>query len=208
MKRLSMTITTMFWDIGGVILTNGWDRSSRRAAAERFNLDWDDFEKRHQAEVQAFDSGEIDLEQYLERTIFFSSRPFEKADFAIFVYAQSQTNHATLAILESLARSRKYLMAAMNNESLELNQFRIDQFRLREYFAVFFSSCYLGMRKPDPGIYRRSLQITQCDPAECLFIDDRVENIGPARQAGMQTIHYRDPGQLRRDLNEFGVLEP
>jgi putative hydrolase of the HAD superfamily len=200
-----MKITTLFWDVGGVILTNGWDRSSRREGAEKFNLDWDEFEARHQAEVEAFDCGELSVKDYLERTIFYRHRSFSREDFKAFMFAQSRSYEATVAIVEGLARARKYLMVTMNNESLELNLFRIERFRLREFFTVFFSSCYLGVRKPDEVIYRRSLQITQRDPAECLLIDDRAENIIPARQAGMRSIHYRDPGQLWHDLRVSGI---
>ena len=170
-------ITTLFWDVGGVILTNGWDREGRRRAAEQYKLDWEDFQDRHELVNTDFEVGRLTLEQYLERTIFYRSRPFTKDEFRAFMFAQSQSQPDTLAIAERLSRSKKYLMATLNNEPLELNLYRIEQFRLRDYFTVFFSSSFLGVRKPESGIYRLALQITQRALEECLFIDDRALNL-------------------------------
>ena len=201
-------ITTLFWDVGGVILTNGWDREGRRRAAEQYKLDWEDFQDRHQLVNTDFEVGRLTLEQYLERTIFYQSRPFTKEEFRAFMFAQSQSQPDTLAIVERLSRSKKYLMATLNNEALELNLYRIEQFHLRDYFTAFFSSAFLGVRKPDSGIYRLALQITQRAPEECLFIDDRALNLECARLLGM-TIHYQNPALLCDELQRNGVeVEP
>ena len=107
--------------------------------------------------------------------------------------------------MERLANSGKYLMATLNNESLELNLYRIQQFRLRNYFDAFFSSCFPGVKKPDHGIYRLASQITRRALEECLFIDDRALNLECAQLLGMRTVHYQDPAQLRRELRHHGV---
>jgi putative hydrolase of the HAD superfamily len=200
-----VNITTLFWDNGGVILTNGWDRGSRRAAVEKFQLDWAEFEDRHELMLDAFEKGEITLDEYLQRTVFYKQRPFAKDEFKEFMVAQSQQFPDSIEFLGKLARSRRYLMAALNNESLEINEYRVRGFQLRKYFDVFFSSCYLGMRKPLPGIYKKSLKISQREAGECILIDDRGLNLECARELGMNTIQFQNVPQLREELSRFGV---
>lgn len=198
-------VTTLFFDVGGVILTNGWDRSSRHRAAGNFQLDWDEFEDRHELVVSDFETGRMGLEEYLERTVFYRSRAFARDDFVAFLFAQSQPHQEALKIAALLARSRKYFMATLNNESADLNRYRIDHFHLRDYFSAFFSSCYLGVRKPDARIYRLALEITQRDINECLFVDDRALNVECARQLGMRAIHYENAAQLRKEMRRHGI---
>ena len=137
-------ISALFWDNGGVILTNGWDRNSRRAAVEKFHLEWSDFEDRHELMLNAFETGRATLDEYLRRTIFYRERSFTPEDFKQFMYAQSQPFPQSLEFLGTLVQPRSYLMASLNNESLEINEYRIHKFNLRQYFQTFFSSCYLG----------------------------------------------------------------
>jgi putative hydrolase of the HAD superfamily len=126
-------------DIGGVILTNGWDRASRGEAAKTFRLDWDDYEDRHELSFPALDSGQITLNQYLDRTLFYRTRNFTREEFTAFMFAQSKEYPETRAVLRKAANSGKYFIAAINNEPLELNQYRIEAFGLRKEFLVFFS---------------------------------------------------------------------
>ncbi len=198
-------IKALFWDNGGVFLTNGWDRHSRRAAVEKFHLDWNDFEDRHELMLDAFETGRASIDDYLHRTIFYRERPFSSDDFKAFMFAQSQPYPEPLAFLGQIARSRRFLMASLNNESREINEYRIDKFALRDYFEAFFSSCYLGVRKPDPGIYKLALKITQQKPAECILIDDRGLNLEVAGELGMQTILFKDLAQLRNELAGFNI---
>ena len=198
-------ITTIFFDIGGVLLTDGWNRNSRRAAASKFELDWDDFSFRHEYVANAIETNGITLEQYLDRVIFYRPRAFSREDFRDFIYAQSRELPESLQIAEQLAGSGRYFMATLNNEVLELNLYRLEHFGLRQYFPVFFSSCFLGLRKPDEAIYRAALQITQRAPQECIFIDDREVNLECPRALGMRTIQFHDAVQLRRELRANGV---
>jgi putative hydrolase of the HAD superfamily len=184
-----------------VILTNGWDRHSREKAAQQFGLDWDDFQERHELVVSDFDTGRLGLEAYLDRTVFAEPRPFSRESFKSFMRNQSQPYPDALAFLAEVAGSGKYVIAALNNESKELNDYRIARFDLTDYFSLFFSSCYLGVRKPDEKLYRIALEVTQRKPEECLFVDDRAVNVEVARRIGMRAIHYRDVDQLRRALN-------
>jgi len=198
-------ITTIFFDIGGVLLTDGWGHDSRRAAAERFGVDWDEYSERHEKVSHALETSRITLERYLDRTIFYRPRTFTREEFRDFIFAQSQPKPDSIRIARLLAASRKYFMATINNEVLELNLFRIEQFGLRHYFSVFFSSCFLGLRKPDEEIYRTALQVAQRRPEECIFIDDREVNLECPRELGLATILFHDAAQLRRELKEYDI---
>ena len=199
------SVNTLFWDNGGVILTNGWDRDSRKKAADEFHLDWAEFEDRHELMLNAFEEGRLTLDDYLKRTVFYRERAFSPEQFKQFMFEQSQPFPESLDFLGRLARTRRYAMASLNNESLEINEYRVRKFHLRDYFEAFFSSCYLGVRKPDREIYQTALKITQCKPAESVLIDDRGLNLECAREAGIQTIQFRNVEQLRTDLAGLGV---
>ena len=199
-------ITTLFSDVGGVLLTNGWDRNSRRKAIEHFQLDGEEFEDRHELVASAFDKGQLGLEEYLQRTVFYRQREFTPQQFKDFMLAQSAACPDSLAVMDRLARSRKYLLATLNNESLELNRYRIEHFGLRKYFTVFFSSCFLGVKKPDEAIYRLALQMTQRAPEECVFVDDRPLNLECARALGIRTILFQNAGQLEHELSALGMV--
>jgi len=198
-------ITTIFWDVGGVLLTNGWDRPARRGAAETFEIEWEEFQERHHAVAPAFETGQLGLDDYLQRTVFHRPRAFTGDRFRDYMLAQSKADPETIAVAAALARSRRFLMATVNNESLDLNQYRIEKFGLRDHFSAFFSSCFLGVTKPDPAIYRLVLRIVQRPAEECLFIDDRTENLESARSLGMRVIRHQHAAQLRQDLLTNGI---
>lgn len=198
-------ITTLFWDIGGVVLTNGWDRGSRKEASATFHLDWEEFQDRHELSFPAFDGGQISLKEYLDRTLFYRARPFPREEFTAFMFAQSKEYPDTRAILDKVTKTQKYFVGAINNEPLELNQYRIEAFDLRRNFLFFFSSCYVHARKPEEAIFRVALEVTQRPPEQCLFIDDRPLNLEGPRKLGMNTILHQGAEQLRLELGKYGV---
>ena len=198
-------ITTLFWDIGGVILTNGWDHNSRQEAVTTFHLDEKDLRERHDLCFPAFDAGQISLNEYLNRTLFYKPQPFTREEFTAFMFAQSREYSDTRAILATAARSGKYFIAAINNEPRELNQYRIEAFQLRRDFQAFFSSCYVNVRKPEEAIYRIALEVTQRPPENCVFIDDRALNLENPRRLGMHVIHHQNAVQTRIDLRVLGI---
>lgn len=197
-------IKALFWDVGGVLLTNAWDRTQREAAGEHFHLDRV-FADRHELVVSSFERGKISLDQYLDRTVFYQPRPFSREEFKKFMYSLSQPNPEALAFAKKLADTGRYLLGTINNESRELNQYRIEKFGLRAIFKVFVSSCFVALRKPEEGIYGLALDITQQIPDECCFIDDRALNLEMARRLGMHTIEMDHVQQLREDLQNLGV---
>jgi len=198
-------ISAIFWDVGGVLLSNAWDREQRQRALQHFALDEVEFDDRHEMLVSSLERGKISLQEYLERTIFYRARSFTREVFIEYMFSLSQPDTGTLSLARELAGSCKYLMSTINNESKELNLFRIQTFGLREIFSLFVSSCYVGLRKPEEGIYRLALDITQRAPEECCFVDDRPLNLEAASKLGMHVIHMENAEQLRREFQTLSV---
>jgi putative hydrolase of the HAD superfamily len=196
-------IRALFWDVGGVLLTNAWDHEERDGAVEHFLLDKTEFENRHKELVPLFEEGRLTLDEYLNRTVFYEPRPFSREEFKRFMFSLSRPKSQVLELARSL--SGKYFMATLNNESRELNHYRIENFGLADCFDLFVSSCFVGMRKPEDRIYRLALDLTQHTPEECCFIDDRPVNIEAAAKCGFHAVLLKDPQQLRRDLQALGV---
>jgi putative hydrolase of the HAD superfamily len=199
-------ISAIFWDLGGVLLSNAWDRTQRERALDHFRLDREEFQDRHEMLVSSFERGKINLEQYLDRTVFYRSRPFSREEFRDYIFALSQPDTKVLALARGLAKSCKYLMATINNESQDLNQYRIQTFGLREIFTLFVSSCFVGLRKPEEGIYRLALELTQRVPEECCFVDDRPLNLEAASRLGMHVIRFQNVEQLKGEVEKLGVV--
>ena len=197
----------ILFDVGGVLLTNGWDRVERAAAAAHFGLDAEALETRHAALMDAWERGEIDLNEYLSAAVFYEPRAFSRSEFFSFMLAQSQRlPHGALHILAELAASNACLLGALNNEARETNEFRFGHFGLRRYFKVAFSSCYVGLRKPEPAMYLRALDILGRPPERVLFIDDRAENVAGGLAAGIKAIQFTGTDALRAELEKLGVV--
>lgn len=201
-------ITTLFWDLGGVVLTNAWDREQRVKVLNEFGITdpamLNEFGDRHREVAALFETGQCSLDEYLDMTVFGLTNGFTKEKFIQKMFEQSKAMEG-MSVLQSIAASGKYFLATLNNESKELNEHRIKQFELDRYFNAFFSSCYLNRMKPDPDIYRTALSITQNDPAECVFIDDRAQNVQAAKRVGINAVQYQNPGQLTQALAAVGV---
>ena len=201
------TIRAIFWDVGGVLLSNAWDRTERMAALEHFRLDEEEFHSRHEMVVSSFERGKISLEEYLDHTVFYRSRSFTRDEFRDCMFSLSQPMTEVLAFARALADSGKYFMSTINNESRELNLYRIQKFGLREIFRLFVSSCFVGLRKPESSIYRLAIETTQINPEQSCFIDDRALNLECAAKLGMRTIQMQTLHQLRKELGQLGVKE-
>ena len=196
---------TLFFDIGGVLLSNAWDTAARRRAAERFNLDYADFQTRHEMCKTALETGRITLETYLHRTVFHRPRHFSIDEFQEFMYAQSSADDAMLDWLRELASRRACRLFTLNNESRELHEYRVRTFRLHQIFEGFLTSCYLGQVKPDDQMYASALGVAGCPRTRAIFIDDRPLNVEAAVAAGFQAVHFEGLDPLRATLREHGV---
>ena len=198
-------IKGLFWDVGGVLLSNAWDHTQRQQAIEQFGLEREEFSERHELVFSSFERGKISLDEYLDRTVFYRVQPFTRDEFKRYMYSLSTPDEAALAFAKELADSGRYLMGTINNESRELNAYRIEKFGLRSIFRVFVSSCYVGLRKPEEGIYKLTLDVTQQAPEQCCFIDDRALNLEVAKRLGMHTVEMHGAEQLRTELKKIGV---
>jgi putative hydrolase of the HAD superfamily len=198
-------IALALFDIGGVLGSNGWDHEQRSAAIEQFHLDADDFQYRHEETVGALEGGHISLDEYLNVTVFCEPRNFSRDDFKAFMFAQSRPWPDSIEVVRSLAGKPGLRLATLNNESEALNIHRIQTFGLGRIFPTFFSSCWLGVRKPTQAIYHRVLGMTQADPDRTVFVDDRAQNLAPATALGIRTIQFISAGQLKSDLAELGL---
>ena len=202
-----MEIRHIFFDIGGVLGSNGWDREQRQSAVERFGLNAEDFQWRHEELIGEWEEGRITLDEYLDIAVFYTDRDFSREEFAKFMFAQSIPNQETISIAKVLSRDPRYTLMTLNNESEELNIYRIEAFGIAEIFEAFVSSCWLGVRKPMRRFYNRALGIAHAEPASSLFIDDRQQNLTPARSLGMNTILFQSAKQLRSDLERLLDLQ-
>jgi putative hydrolase of the HAD superfamily len=197
----------ILFDVGGVLLTNGWDHKERAAAVAQFKLDAQDLEARHLKVFPAWERGEIGLNAYLDAAVFYEPREFSREEFFDFMLAQSRLlEDGAMGILKEVSASNGCIVGALNNEARETNEFRFGKFDLRRYFKVALSSCYVGLRKPEPAIYRRALDILGSPPARVLFIDDREENVAGAAAAGIKTIRFTGELALNAELEKLGVV--
>ena len=201
-----MPLTHVFFDIGGVLGTNGWDREQRAKALQKFGLEDSDFEHRHHQVVSEFETGAMSLEEYLDVTVFYTPRLFSREDFELYMLALSEPNPYTIEIAKHVAATGRVRLMTMNNESAVLNVYRIDRFGLKSIFPTFLSSCWLGVRKPSRMFFERGLAIAQAEAGSSLLIDDRDQNVAPAAALGMHTILYQSPEALARELAQYGVL--
>ena len=197
----------ILFDVGGVLLTNGWDHRERALVLAQFGLDREEFEILNKLHYPAWERGATTVNEYLDRTIFYRPRTFSQQEFFGAMCAQSAPlENGALGILSELAASKKCMVGFLNNEARETNEFRFEKFGLRAKGQVAFSSCYLNQRKPDPAIYRCALDILGATPARVLFIDDRPENAAAAAALGIHAIRFEGADSLRSELNRLGVL--
>ncbi len=190
---MSKRIKILFSDIGGVLLTNGWGHESRIAAAKKFNIDYGEMDILHDFIFNVYEMGKISLDDYLDTVVFREKRDFSKEEFKEFMFAQSIELPETLPWLIKWKNEHEHVkVISMNNEPRDLNQYRIQKFNLHDFFDAFVSSCEVGMRKPDPGIYLLGLGIAQAKPEECVYFDDRTMLVEAAKKIGIKAYHHTD----------------
>jgi putative hydrolase of the HAD superfamily len=183
----------LFSDIGGVLLSNGWGHESRMAAAKKFKIDYSELDILHNFIFNVWEMGKISLDDYLDTVIFKEKRDFPREEFKEFMLAQSVLLPDTLPwLIDWKNKHENIKVISINNEPRELNQYRIDKFNLHNFFDAFISSCEVGMRKPDPGIFLLALGIAQAKPEECIYFDDRIMLVEAAKKTGIQAYHHSD----------------
>jgi putative hydrolase of the HAD superfamily len=187
-----MPIRALFLDVGGVLLTDGWNRKWRELAAERFGLDREEMDERHRLNFDTYECGKMTLSQYLGRVVFYQPRSFSEQDFREFMFAQSKPIPQMIELVRALKSRYKLKVAVVSNEGRELTEYRIRSFELAGFIDFFVSSCFVHLRKPDEEIYRLALDLAQVAPAQVAYLEDRPLFVAVAASLGMHAIHHVD----------------
>jgi putative hydrolase of the HAD superfamily len=203
MKK-TVPVTTIFTDIGGVLLTNGWDRKARAAAASHFNLDLEELNERHHLTFDTYESGKLDLEEYLHRVVFYEKRSFSRKRFRDFMFSRSEPFPEMLDMIRKIKEKYKIKIAVVSNEGRELNAYRIKKFGLSEFVDFFISSCYVHFRKPDADIFRVALDIAHVPAEQVVYLEDRSLFVHVAEGLGIRTIHHTDFATTQKKLADLG----
>ncbi len=198
-------IKALFVDIGGVLLTNGWDHLSRQAAAKTFHLDWEDMEERHRLNFDTIEEGKLTLEDYLGRVVFYRPRAFTRARFRRFMFDQSKPFPDMITLMRRLKVRHGLKVIVVSNEGREINAHRIRTFKLAEFVDAFVSSCFVGLRKPDVGIFRLALDLAQTPPEEIVFLENTPLFVEVAAELGIRGIVHTDYRSTRAKLAAFGL---
>lgn len=198
-------ITTLFLDIGGVLLTNGWDHNSRKRAAETFGLDYDEMSERHHLTFDTYEEGKLSLDDYLRRVVFYRERSFSREEFKTFMYAQSKPYPDMIKLIRGLKTQYGLRIATVSNEGRELTMYRVQQFELRTFVDFFVSSCFVHTRKPDEDMYRIALDISQAQSQQVIYIDDRDMFVEVARDVGIAGIVHSGYEATRTSLEGLGL---
>jgi putative hydrolase of the HAD superfamily len=199
-------ISTLFLDIGGVLLTNGWDHETRQRAADHFGLDYEEMNERHHLTFDTFEEGKLSLQEYLTRLVFYKQRPFSRQEFRNFMFAQSRPHQETIDLICKLKDLYGLEIAGVSNEGRELTVYRIRKFKLKEFMDFFISSCFVHFRKPDEDMYRIALDIAQVQPDKVAYIEDRPLFVEVARGLGIHGILHKDYQSTRAALAELGLV--
>ena len=200
-----MPITTLFLDIGGILLTNGWDHLARRRAVKTFNLDWAETEERHNLNFATYEEGKLTLEEYLSRVVFYQKRPFTRAQFRRFMFAQSKPYPEMIELVGQLKVRHRLKIAAVSYEAREVNAYRIRKFKLDRLVDAFVSSCFVHVRKPDTDIFRLALDIAQAPARKVVYIENTPLFAQIAEGLGIRSILHTDFTSTCAKLASFGL---
>lgn len=198
-------IKTLFVDIGGVLLTNGWDHLDRELAAKTFHFDLKEMEARHRLTFNIFEIGKISLEEYLNRILFYKKQDFTQEQFQKFMFERSKPFPEMIELVRNLKSKYRLKVAVISNEGRELNTYRINKFGLAEFIDFFFSSCFVHFQKPDNEIFQMALDASQTPPDQAIFVDDRKLFVEVAEKFGMHGLHHIDYESTLVKLEKFGL---
>jgi len=196
---------TLFFDIGGVLLSNGWGHQSRQAAAEKFQFNYEEMNTLHEFIFNVYETGRITLDEYLDTVLFYEERSFTREEIKQFIYDQSVELPETLSWLKEWKQKHRnrFRFISINNEGRELNEYRIRKFQLHDFFDAFVSSCEVGMRKPDPGIFRLAMGIAGAMPEECIYFDDRSILVEAAAKTGIKSYQHKSFEATKKILEDL-----
>ena len=204
MKK-NIPITTLFLDIGGVLLNNGWDHLARRRAAKHFKLNWAEMEQRHSLNFNIYEEDKLTLDEYLGWLLFYQKRPFTRAEFRRFMFAQSKAYPEMIELVRKLKAKFGLKIIVLSNEAREVNAHRIHTFKLDEFVDAFISSCFVHLHKPDAAIFRMALDIAQTPAQQIVYIENTPMFVQIAEGLGIRGILHTDCKSTRAKLASFGL---
>lgn len=199
------SVTTIFTDLGGVLLTNGWERRSRKKAIELFKLDAEETEERHHLTFDTYEVGKISLDEYLNRVIFYKKRSFSRTEFKDFMFSQSQPFDEMIELVKRLKKKHDLNVAVVSNEGRELAEYRIKKFKLNEFVDFFIVSSFVHFRKPDADIFRIALDTAQVKAKQVVYLEDRPMFVQVAETLGIKGIHHTDYDSTVKKLEKLGI---
>ncbi len=199
------SITTLFLDLGGVLLTNGWDRAARQRATAKFGLDYEEMNERHHLTFDTYEEGKLSLDEYLNRVVFYRPQSFSRDEFKAFMFAQSQAFPEMIDLIRALKTRHRLKIVTVSNEGRELTNHRVQTFKLGEFIDLFIVSCFVHFRKPDEDIFCIALDIAQVDPSQVVYIEDRPMFVEVANNLGVHGIHHTGYESTRAMLESFGL---
>jgi len=201
----AIVVTTLFIDIGGVLLSDGWGHTFRKRAVKAFNLNSEEMENRHNMMLETFEIDKLTLEEYLNLVVFFQPRSFTQAQFQEFMFAQSTPDSKMIALIRQLKKTYGLKVVVVSNESRELNAYRIQKFALNEFVDAYISSCYVGLRKPDAAIFKLALDVAQVSAEQVVYIENTPLFVRIAEEMGIRGICHTDYASTREKLASFGL---
>jgi len=202
--KVTSRINTIFTDLGGVLLTNGWDRRSRKRAIDLFKLDAEETEERHHLTFDTYEVGKITLDEYLDRVVFYKERSFTRKKFRQFMFEQSKPFPEMLLLIQQLKNKYGLNVAVVSNEGRELAEYRIKQFKLHDFVDFFIVSSFVHFRKPDADIFRIALDTAQVNPEQVLYLEDREMFVQVANTLGIRGLKHTDHDSTQQQLKKFG----
>jgi len=202
--KSTTNITTLFLDIGEVLLTNGWGHELRQLAAAEFNLDYKDLNARHAIAFETYEIGKLTADEYLDIAVFYEPRDFTKDAFRQFMFSQSKPYPEMIELIKRLKKRYGLKIIAVSNEARELNTYRIEAFGLASFIDFFVSSTYVHIRKPDKNIFKLALDMAHVQPDEVLYIDDTEVFITIAESMGIKGIWHVNYETTCEKLLSFG----
>jgi putative hydrolase of the HAD superfamily len=206
--KLATGITCLFVDIGGVLLTDGWTHEGRKRTAANFNLDLAEMEDRHHLTFDTYEEGKLTLDEYLGRVVFYQERPFTRAQFRTFMFAQSEPHTEMIDLVTQLKARHGLKVAVVSNEGRELNAYRINEFHLDQFVDFYISSCFVHIRKPDADIFRLALDIAQVPADQVVYVENTPMFVQVAEGLGIKSILHTDYESTRAQLDSFGFQKP
>lgn len=198
-------ITHLFTDLGGVLLTNGWDRGLRKLVASHFQIDADEMDERHHLTYDTYEAGKISLSEYLRRTVFWEPRPFTEDEVVAFMVEQAKSFPEMIDLYKRVKAENGLKVVVVSNEGRELTADRIQRFKLKEFVDIFVVSSYVHFRKPDEDIFRIALDVAQAEPSEVVYVDDRLMFAEVACRLGMHEVWHRDLDRTRAAFEALGL---